>query len=245
MPPATDSFWAACRRPGYGLRMPLATYKDLCIDAADPHALAAFWGPLLGLENHPHDDGDASLRRGRDVVIWVNRVPEPKTVKNRLHLDVNGEALEPVLAAGARVVDEQPRWTVLADPDGQEFCVFVRSQPVDRRFYELVWDVTGDVDDAHRLAEWWAEVLGARAVRDDEWSHLEEVDGLPCETIVFGPVPEEKTAKNRIHIDVTTTDLAGLIAAGAMVQHPKGEAGIGWTVMTDPAGNEFCAFTPQ
>src|SRR4051794_36688118 len=71
----------------YGHAMPPATYKDLCIDAADPHALSAFWGPLLGWEPHPHDDGDSCLRVGDDVKVWLNRVPEPKAVKNRLHLD--------------------------------------------------------------------------------------------------------------------------------------------------------------
>ena len=225
--------------------MPLATYKDLCIDAADPHALSAFWGPLLGWESHPHDDGDSCLRVGDEVKAWVNRVPEPKTVKNRLHLDVNAGSLQPALDAGATVHDEQPRWTVLLDPDGQEFCVFVRDEPVTQPFYELVWDVTGDEGAAFRLAQWWAQTLGATAVRDDGWSHVEGIAGLPCESIVFQPVPEEKTTKNRIHIDVTADEIGPLVAAGATSLREKGDDGIGWTVMVDPAGNEFCAFTPD
>jgi hypothetical protein len=59
----------------YGRSMSLATYKDLCIDAADPHALSAFWGPLLAWESHPHDDGDSCLRVGDEVKVWINRVP--------------------------------------------------------------------------------------------------------------------------------------------------------------------------
>ena len=47
--------------------MSLATYKDLCIDASDAPAVAAFWAPLLGWEAHVHEDGDASLRRGDGV----------------------------------------------------------------------------------------------------------------------------------------------------------------------------------
>ncbi len=223
--------------------MPLATYKDLCIDATDPHALAAFWGPLLSWESHPHDDGGSCLRVGDDVRVWVNRVPEPKTVKNRLHLDVRAASLRPALEAGAVVHDEQPRWTVMLDPDGQEFCVFVRDEPVADPAYELVWDVTGDEGAAHGLAQWWAEVLGGTAVRDGGWSHLEAVKGLPFETIVFQPVPEGKTTKNRIHIDVTSEDPDGLVAAGATSLREKGAGGIDWTVMVDPAGNEFCVFT--
>lgn len=225
--------------------MPLATYQDLCIDASDAHALAGFWSGVLGLDAHLHDDGDASLRRGDQVIVWVNEVSEPKSVKNRLHLDVRAESLDGPLAAGAHVIDEQPRWTVLGDPDGQEFCVFVRDAPADGRFYELVWDVTGDVAAAHRVAQWWAAVLGGRLVREEGWSSVEDIDGAPFESIVFQPVPEDKTAKNRIHIDVVTDDLGALVSEGAMPVREKGDDGIGWTVMVDPAGNEFCAFTPD
>lgn len=225
--------------------MPLATYKDLCIDARDAHTLADFWGPLLGWEVHPHDDGESCLREGEQVRVWFNAVPEPVTVKNRVHLDVNVESLDAVVGGGATVVDDSFRWTLLRDPDGQEFCVFVRDEPIERRFYELGWDVTGDTDDAHRLARWWAEVLGAQLGREDTFSYVEEIDNAPFESVVFAPVPEEKIVKNRVHIDVTTDDVAGLLAAGAVMLRPKGEGGIGWTVMTDPAGNEFCAFTPD
>jgi hypothetical protein len=225
--------------------MPLATYKDLCIDASDAHALAGFWAAMLGLDVQLHDDGDASLHVGDRVLVWVNEVSEPKTVKNRLHLDVRAESLEAAVAAGATVFDEQPRWTVMRDPDGQEFCVFEREAPVTDRLYELVWDVTGDVEAAHRLARWWARVLGADVVREEEWSFVEGIDGAPFESIVFQPVPEDKTTKNRIHIDVSTDDLGALVSEGAMPLREKGDDGIGWTVMVDPAGNEFCAFTPD
>ena len=59
----------------------------------------------------------------------------------------------------------------------------------------------------------------------------------------FCRVPEPKTAKNRLHIDVTTDDLDALVAHGATVLRAKGDGGIGWTVLADPDGNEFCAFT--
>jgi hypothetical protein len=50
-------------------------------------------------------------------------VPEPKTVKNRIHWDVYGTVAD-FEAAGATVLWEMPRWTVMADPEGNEFCVF-------------------------------------------------------------------------------------------------------------------------
>ena len=52
-------------------------------------------------------------------------VPEPKTAKNRVHLDVFGDVAA-IAARGATVLAEQPRWTVMADPEGNEFCVFPR-----------------------------------------------------------------------------------------------------------------------
>ncbi|WP_034801477.1 VOC family protein [Intrasporangium oryzae] len=226
--------------------MAIATYKDLCIDAAEPHALGAFWAGLLGWELNRHDDGDASLREGERVHVWLNRVPEPKTVKNRLHIDVDAESLDRATAAGATVQEELERWTVLRDPDGQEFCVFVRDEPVTRRFYELVWDITGGPDDAGRAAAWWSEVLGGRTgEQPGEFSWVEQVDGAPFESMVFVPVPEAKTTKNRVHIDVTTDDVRPLVALGARVLRGKGDGGLRWHVMADPEGNEFCAFTPD
>ena len=55
-------------------------------------------------------------------------------------------------------------------------------------------------------------------------------------------MPEPKTAKNRIHLDVTTDDVDALVAAGATVLRAQDDE-IGWTVLADPHGNEFCAFT--
>jgi hypothetical protein len=168
--------------------VPLATYRDLCIDAVDAEGAARFWGGLLDLSPGPHRDGiwfldDAAGR----AVAWVNPVPEPKTVKNRVHIDVNAESLEAALAAGATVVDDTQRWTVMTDPDGQEFCVFVRDTPIERRLYELVWDSGPDADGCLAIARWWAEVLGADASQDESGDcYLENVPGAPFEFIVFG-----------------------------------------------------------
>ena len=73
------------------------------------------------------------------------------------------------------------------------------------------------------------ETLGGDVVRDEGWSHVENVSGLPFEAIVFQPVPEDKTTKNRIHIDVTTDDVGALVVAGATAVREKGDGGIGWT----------------
>jgi hypothetical protein len=56
-------------------------------------------------------------------------------------------------------------------------------------------------------------------------------------------VQEPKTIKNRVHLDVTTDDVHGLVTAGARVVRAQ-DGEISWTVLADLGGNEFCAFTP-
>ena len=224
--------------------MAIATYKDLCIDATDPAVLGRFWADALGLELQTQSSGDVVLRGPTPAhTVWINRVPEPKTVKHRAHLDVNATSVADVEALGATVLDADfPRWTVMADPEGGEFCVFVREGEIARPLHEIVVDTGDSTAAAHRIASWWANVLGAQLVDDERgFSYIEHVPSAPFDGIAFVPVPEPKTAKNRVHIDVTTDDLDALISAGAVLLRPR-DAEIRWTVMADPDGNEFCAF---
>ncbi|MDF9715188.1 VOC family protein [Nocardioides sp. ChNu-153] len=113
---------------------------NICVDCADPRALAAWWGRVLELPVFDDDaDGDdeetgMTLPDGRDLLFL--RVPEPKTVKNRLHLclapsgedDRRDAEVERLLGMGATLVDDLRAedgtgWAVLADPEGNEFCV--------------------------------------------------------------------------------------------------------------------------
>jgi hypothetical protein len=228
--------------------MPLARYKDLCIDVSDAGASGQYWSTMLGWSLEMHDDGNARLRdeAGR-IQVWLNVVPEPKSVKNRVHLDVNAESVQRALDAGARVFQELPRWTVMLDPDGQEHCVFPREGPVEKRAYELVWDSAEGAEASHDIAAWWCDVVGGAVVDDLEegLSYIQDIPECPWDYFDFGGVPEPKTAKNRVHIDVQTDDLEALVAHGASVLRPKGDGGIRWTVLADPAGNEFCAFTDE
>jgi hypothetical protein len=97
---------------------------------------------VLGYQVRPHSEEDlAQLRAegierreddpnialdpisGNGPSVWFCKVPESKAVKNRVHLDVWGDAGE-LVSRGATILDERPKWTVLADPEGNEFCVF-------------------------------------------------------------------------------------------------------------------------
>ncbi len=226
--------------------MALATYKDLCIDVVDARLEGEFWATMLGWRLEVHDDGDAHLRDddGR-IQVWLNQVPEPKTVKNRIHLDVNAESLERATDQGATVLYSEERWTTLADLGGQEFCVFVREQPIAQRAYELGWDTAEGETTLRDRARWWAAVVGGVVGEnpDHGYTWVEQIPNCVWGSFDWAGVPEPKTVKNRVHIDVTTDDLDALVAHGATVLRAKGDGGIGWTVLADPDGNEFCAFT--
>jgi hypothetical protein len=222
--------------------MAIARFKDLCLDADDPKRLGMFWAAVLGRAWQAMDDGDGLLTGPTPQhTIWVNRVPEAKTVKHRVHLDIYVADLAGLEALGATVV-EPPHgartWTVLADPEGGEFCAFVRSEVPAERLHGLVVDSA----DPRALARWWAGIYGVAVTENDGWSTLEGIPGMPILTMDFVPVPEPKTIKNRIHWDVTVPAVAPLAEAGATVLREP-DADIGWHVLADPEGNEFCAFT--
>jgi hypothetical protein len=219
--------------------MALVTYKDLCIDAVDHEAMASFWASLLGLTVASVGATNARLVGPTPQhTVWVNRVPEPVTVKQRVHLDVHVGAVDDALALGATPLDmDSFRWKVLRDPEGGELCVFERASVPDYRLYEVVVDV----GDGVAAASWWAGVLGATARQEEDWLVVDEIPGAPFECVVFQEVPEPQRVKNRIHWDVTVPDLEELLASGATVVR-KRDGEIDWTVLADPQGNEFCAF---
>jgi hypothetical protein len=102
----------------------------LAIDCHDPPALARWWSRLLGGPVEVGRDGDATLRTPGGLAIDFARVPEAKSVKNRLHLDLRStdlaEATEQAIALGATRADDiydGGRWQVMRDPEGNEFCI--------------------------------------------------------------------------------------------------------------------------
>jgi len=101
--------------------------------------VAHFWAAVLGYTIRPADPGappDDSIALQPPeggLRIWCNKVPEPKVVKNRVHIDINmpDEAeLARLQRLGARVLYEirdaegRVKWTIMADPEGNEFCAF-------------------------------------------------------------------------------------------------------------------------
>ena len=97
------------------------------IDCRDAEAQARWWGELFGAEPTYSEEHDCWTLTGIAVdermTLDFDTVPEPRTEPNRLHWDVVGLA-EDLLARGATYLWDMPKWTVLADPEGNEFCVF-------------------------------------------------------------------------------------------------------------------------
>ena len=130
----------------------------------------------------------------------------------------------------------------------------------------LHWYQTAfDAHDIAGLARWWADVLGWRIGFED----ADEVEVLPPEAndepkddvaawqaqrtcLVFVPVPEGKTVKNRLHIDLAPhidqdreAEIEVLLAKGATRVDVGQPADVTWTVLADPEGNEFCVLSSR
>ena len=112
--------------------------SELVIDCVDPEALAEFWSGVLGYVELGREEGcveigPASGFGGAQPTLFFSPSDDPRTGKLRLHIDVNAvdrdqdAELERLLALGARPVDvgqsESASWHVLADPEGNEFCL--------------------------------------------------------------------------------------------------------------------------
>ena len=98
-------------------------------------------------------------------------------------------------------------------------------------------------EDTPRLGAFWAAVIGGR----HETSEADPAGNVVVPAVRGGgiaicPVPEAKTVKHRVHLDITAATISDLEALGATVLIPAEESGLGWTVMADPEGGEFCAF---
>lgn len=105
-------------------------------------------------------------------------------------------------------------------------------------------NITFDAYDAAALARFWSAVLDRPVVdwASEKFAALARAEGAP--NFLFIQVPEGKTAKNRMHLDLDADDLAEararLEALGATFLHERDEYGVHWNTFQDPEGNEFC-----
>ena len=198
------------------------------------------------------------------------RAAEPKTVKNRLHLDLATESAEGQRALVSRLLDLGARrvdigqgdvpWVVMGDPEGNEFCV-LEPRPV----YSGVGPVAAivmDSADPAALAGFWALAGGwVRCADRTDLVALRSPTGLGP-YLEFLPTSDQRAGRNRVHLDVAPQRdderaleadallpadallaVDALLAAGA-TRAEAGDDEVSWTQLLDPEGNEFCVLSP-
>ncbi|MBT2453073.1 VOC family protein [Streptomyces sp. ISL-43] len=114
----------------------VSVVQNVAVDCVDAYELARFWSEALGCPLHPESkpgDVETEVTLPEGPQLYFNQVPEPKTIKNRIHLCLRPETsreeeVERLLNLGATLVADRREpdgagWAVLADPEGNEFCV--------------------------------------------------------------------------------------------------------------------------
>jgi predicted enzyme related to lactoylglutathione lyase len=253
---------------GYGPGVP-TRLVSVVVDAADPSALARFWSTATGwpvtldepneaVVEPPEDDQGRGTEPGIHLVFVA--VHDDKRVKNRVHLDLNStsaqqqaELVERVRRAGATPVDigqGAVPWVVLADPEGNEFCVLDPRERYGR--CGAVAAIVVDTPDPAALAPFWEAASGWSAVPpagDESGVALHDPAG-PGPWLELLRSDDPKMVKNRVHLDVAPfagddhgAEVDRLRVLGA-TDTDVGQGEQTWTVLADPQGGEFCVLSP-
>jgi predicted enzyme related to lactoylglutathione lyase len=239
---------------------------QIAMDARDDSALGRFWAQALGWTISSEAPGVTSLEPPgvpypdpSALFIDIATVPEPKTVKNRVHLDLAATSaahqadlvarLKDLGATPADIGQGDVPWTVLADPEGNEFCV-LEPRPV----YQDTGPVAAvavDCADPRAMARFWGQAADwtLHEVSGD-YARLRSAQGVGP-YLEFLRTPGVKTGKNRVHLDLRpypgddqAAEVARLRALGA-TSADIGQGDVPWTVLADPEGNEFCVLPPR
>jgi hypothetical protein len=236
------------------------------MSAQDDAALGQFWAQALGWDVSGQEPGVTSLEPAGfsypdpvAVCIDIVRGAGPKTVKNRVHVDLatTSAARQASLVARLQELGATPAdvgqgdvpWTVLADPEGNEFCV-LEPRPVYRDTGPIA-AVVVDCADPQSMARFWGEATDwtVHQVTGD-YAVLRSAKNVGP-YLEFLRTPDVKTVKNRTHLDLRPypgddkeAEVARLRALGA-TDADVGQGDVPWTVLADPEGNEFCVLTPR
>lgn len=128
-----DGGLEADRHSTYGTRMAIGSLHEIVVDCSNPEALARFWQALIGGEVEI-ESGEWAMLDGDDMGFFIGfqKVPEQKSSKSRVHIDVEvddlGVAIDEAEQLGARKVgtvveDDNGAFQVMLDPAGNEFCL--------------------------------------------------------------------------------------------------------------------------
>ncbi|MFF4692814.1 VOC family protein [Streptomyces sp. NPDC001307] len=237
------------------------------IKALDHSAVGRFWAEALAWS--AYSPGATTYVGPGGGLVWpdpvvvgidIVPVPEPKTTaKNRVHLDLattsaahQAELVARLQSFGATLADVgqgKVPWRVLADPEGNEFCVL---EP--REIYRdtgPIARVVVDCADPRVMARFWGEAMDwtLHEVTDDHavWRSAKGVGPY----LEFFRTPDVKTAPDRVHLDLLpypgddkAAEVARLRALGA-TDLDLDQGDVPWTCLADPEGHEFCVLAPS
>jgi hypothetical protein len=235
---------------------------SVVFDAQDHAAQGRWWADALGWRIVFETDDEVEVSSGIDGVptLTFGTVPEPKTVKNRIHLDLVSEddahmraTVDRLLATGATYADvgqgDDVPWVVLADPEGNELCVL---EPRERtRGAPGLASIVVDARDPAALGRFWAEAAGWPVAneRPGVFTSLHRPGDRPPD-LDFVPVADPKLVKHRVHLDVApevgddrAAVIAHLHALGAVDADVGQGPDVTWHVLADPEGGEFCVLS--
>ncbi|MEW9556406.1 VOC family protein [Nonomuraea sp. NPDC050783] len=230
--------------------------------ARDDSALGRFWAEALGWSVSSEGPGVTNLEpEGLDwpdpagFYIDLVTVPDPETVQYRVHLDLatTSEAHQAELVARLKELGATPAdvgqgdvpWTVLADPEGNLFCVL---EP--REVYRDTGPIAAVVvhcADPRALARFWGEAVGWTPCEvNDDLARLRSPKGVGPYLELIRATPGARSAQSRVHIDLLpdpisdqAAEVTRLRALGA-TPADVGQGDVPWVVLADPEGNEFC-----
>jgi hypothetical protein len=231
---------------------------ELVVAAADPAGLAAFWSGVL---RRPVDDAGTAVLPVTPTEFPIRFVPTtaPKVGPNQMHFDLTSSSLQDQEATVARALEHGGRHldigqgpdadhVVLADPDGNEFCVI----PPGNNFLAGCGTVGALSSDGTRaVGYFWSEALGWPLVWDqDEETAIQSPRG-GSKISWGGPPVRPKTAPNRLHLHLASAEAVGadaevdrLVTLGASrldaEQSDPSCLEHGWVPLADPGGNELC-----
>ena len=230
--------------------------ENLVMDAVRPQELGRFWEAALGGERLTDEPDGFETRLGLEggpvLDLCLQRVPDAPTDPLRLHLDLRGgerqaEVVERLLGLGARHLDigqDDVPWVVLADPEGNAFCVME-----DRAAYSDTGPIAAlplDSADPGRDARFWAWLTGWTVVPGDSPTVLRHPSGKGPLLELCPEAAAKGSPKNRLHLDVRLETGDDPDVVGAQVVEHGGRAlpplaeGLPWRLYADPSGNEFC-----
>ncbi|MBM7774267.1 putative enzyme related to lactoylglutathione lyase [Actinokineospora baliensis] len=228
----------------------------LCFDADDPARLARFWADLLGWTTVEDPRGGVAVVPGDDTGFLIRFVPGagPKVGQNQMHFDLTSSSLDDQRRRVARAVElggahidigqgPDEEHVVLADPEGNEFCVI---EPGNRFLADCGLIGAVACDGSQAVGYFWSAALGWPLVWDqDEETAIRSPHGGPKITW-GGPPLDPKTGKYRLHFDLEAdaAEVDRLTTLGA-TRVDIGQGDVDWLVMTDPDGHEFCALPPS